>query len=135
VRAAKHAKSRFHRHASLVERLMTGIRTGCYKMPDNQIHAVIGQKSGQSSKFDVMQDQAGIDHRYSHSNLEYVLLTPRAVYPHSFRETAGCRGLSSLACVCFTAPTPHGKGVRVRVVEPTCTKSMQLTFNLTSTLA
>ena len=37
----------------------------------DKIHAVIGQKSGQSSKFDVMQDQAGIDHRYSHGNYEY----------------------------------------------------------------
>jgi len=50
---------------------VTGIKSGCYKLADDKIRAVIGQKSGQSSKFDVMGDQAGYDHRYSYGNYEY----------------------------------------------------------------
>ena len=40
-------------------------------MSDSKIRAVIGQKSGQASKFDVMNDQAGYNHYYSSSNREY----------------------------------------------------------------
>jgi len=57
-----------------VDNNVLGIKTGCYKMADDKIRAVIGQKSGQSSKFDVMQDQAGIDHRYTNGNYEYTVM-------------------------------------------------------------
>ena len=40
-------------------------------MSDDKIRAVIGQKSGQSSKFDVMNDQSTWDRRYTSANLEY----------------------------------------------------------------
>ena len=52
-------------------------------MADDKIQAVIGQKSGQSSKFDVMQDQAGIDHRYTNGNYEYgrLLTLDHCVHP------------------------------------------------------
>ena len=40
-------------------------------MADDKIRAVIGQKSGQTSKFDVMQDQSTWDRRYTNGNYEY----------------------------------------------------------------
>ena len=63
----------------------TGIKTGCYKLADDKIRAVIGQKSGQSSKFDVMQDQAGIDHRYTNGNYEYACRLPVIIVSASTR--------------------------------------------------
>jgi len=51
-----------------------GNRAGCYKMADDKIRAVIGQKSGQSSKFDVMNDQSTWDRRYTSANLEYTVM-------------------------------------------------------------
>ena len=51
-------------------RFAAGRKTACYKLHDNKIRAVIGQKSGQASKFDVMGDQAGYNHYYSGSNRE-----------------------------------------------------------------
>ena len=48
-----------------------GLKTHCYKLADDKIRAVIGQKSGQSSKFDVMGDQAGREHGTSSGNYEY----------------------------------------------------------------
>ena len=68
----------------------TGNRAYCYKLHDNNIRAVIGQKSGQSSKFDIMNDQSTWDRRYSSANLEYGrCFIPRAADPHLFRGTAG----------------------------------------------
>jgi len=57
-----------------VDNNVLGIKTGCYKLADDKIRAAIGQKSGQASKFDVMGDQAGIDHRYSSGNYEYTVM-------------------------------------------------------------
>jgi hypothetical protein len=69
------------RHSSTTtEPLATGTFKQCYKMPDHLIRAVIGQKSGQSSKFDIMQDQSTRDSRYQNANLEY-----------------GCRSLPALS--------------------------------------
>ena len=42
-------------------------------MSDGRIRAVIGQKTGQASKFDVMNDQRGHNHYYSSSNREYTV--------------------------------------------------------------
>ena len=51
-------------------RLVAGRRSSCYKLSDDKIRAVIGQKSGQPSKFDTMGDGAGHNHYYSNSNRE-----------------------------------------------------------------
>jgi len=60
--------------AGNVDSNVLGRRTACYKLHDNKIRAVIGQKSGQASKFDVMGDQAGHNHYYSGSNREYAIV-------------------------------------------------------------
>ena len=49
---------------------MAGRRQSCYKLQDSMIRAVIGQKSGQKTKFDAMGDQAGYNHYYASSNRE-----------------------------------------------------------------
>ena len=100
---------------------VTGIKTGsgCYKLVDDKIRAVIGQKKGQPSKFDVMQDQAGIDHRYSNGNYEYACRLPVITASAHPLAPISCNGaVSRHGCVCFAAPTPHGRCARVRVMEP-----------------
>jgi len=46
-----------------------------YKLADTKIRAVIGQKSGTPTGFDLMGDQAGINSHYSGYNVEYAIMT------------------------------------------------------------
>jgi len=51
-------------------------KKGCaYKMNDDVIRAVIGQKLNQVTKFDVMQDQIGTHTYYSRNNREWTMMT------------------------------------------------------------
>jgi len=46
-----------------------------YKLADTKIRAVIGQKSGTPTAFDIMGDQAGINSYYSGVNVEHTIIT------------------------------------------------------------
>ena len=108
------------RHSSTTtEPLATGTFTQCYKLADDKIRAVIGQKSGQSSKFDIMQDQSTRDRRYQNANLEYGCRSlPTLSLPALFLWNGGS---SSHSHVCFH---PVAGCVRVGFVKSTCTRSM-----------
>ena len=105
-----------------------GRRTYAYKLHDNKIRAVIGQKSNTASMFEVMQDQASWNHYYASSNREYNIFKDYTAKWHwtwhqSIEESSTKSDFHSYVIRNFDGVNPVGDGTLNWRGRPRCGRS------------